>query len=120
MSKLTLPNAPPAVLYHCFEKLGNLERELRYLDIIAPRGGTAVDIGANVGLWCYRLSRYFDRVEAFEPQPRCYKALAHARLPGVTLHNVALSSERGRRENGVMAAPTASSRGKVIWPTTFW
>ncbi len=98
MPKLSLPNAPPGVLYRCFDRLGNLERELRHLDVFAPRGGTAIDVGANIGLWCYRLSGRFDRVEAFEPQPRCYQGLQHARLPGVNLHNVALSSRSGACE----------------------
>ncbi len=98
MSKLSLPNLPPALLYGCCEKLGNLERELRHLEAIVPRGGTAIDVGANVGLWTYRLSHYFDRVEAFEPIPRCYHHLRRAGLPGVKLHNVALSSQQGRGE----------------------
>jgi FkbM family methyltransferase len=98
MPKLSLPNLPPAVLYRLCDKLGNLERELKYLDIIVPRGGTAIDVGANVGLWCYRLSRHFDHVEAFEPQPRCYRHLENSRLPGVTLHREALSSKNGTCE----------------------
>jgi FkbM family methyltransferase len=68
---------------------------LKYLEAIVPRGGTAIDVGANVGLWCYRLSGYFDRVEAFEPQPRCYELLQKANLPSVNLHRVALSCKDG-------------------------
>jgi FkbM family methyltransferase len=93
--KLSLPNIPPAAAYRLCDKLGNLERELKYLEVIVPRGGLAIDIGANVGLWCYRLSSHFDRVEAFEPQPRLYHHLEHSNLPGVQLHSCALSSKRG-------------------------
>ena len=93
--KFSLPNVHPSIAYRLCDKLGNLERELKYLEVIAPRGGVAIDVGANVGLWCYRLSNHFDRVEAFEPQPRCYSLLQNAKLPGVTLHNVALSSQWG-------------------------
>jgi len=98
MTRISLPNIPPGALYRLCEKMGNLERELKHLDLIVPRGGTAIDVGANVGLWCYRLSQHFDGVEAFEPQPRCYKHLEHSRLPGVKLHNIALSSTSGTRE----------------------
>jgi len=34
---------------------------------LTPNRGIAVDIGANVGLWCRDLSLYFDQVIAFEP-----------------------------------------------------
>ncbi len=93
--KLSLPSVHPAIAYRLCETMGNLERELKHLDVIVPRGGMAIDVGANVGLWCYRLSSHFDRVEAFEPQPRCYDIVHRAKLPGVSLHREALSSKDG-------------------------
>lgn len=38
-------------------------------DLLGDRGGTAIDVGANRGIYSYLLSRYFDRVLAFEPNP---------------------------------------------------
>jgi FkbM family methyltransferase len=98
MSALWLPNLPPPLLYSACNLLGTLERELKHLDAFAPAGGTAIDVGANVGLWSYGLCRRFKRVEAFEPIPRLYENLKRAALPGVVLHNIALSSCRGRGE----------------------
>jgi hypothetical protein len=36
---------------------------------LMPRGGTAVDIGANQGFYAYALAAIADRVVAFEPTP---------------------------------------------------
>ena len=98
MSGITLPNVPPALLYRACELFGTLERELKHLDVFAPTGSTAIDVGANVGLWSYGLARRFKRIEAFEPIPRLYKNLERVALPGVRLHNVALSSQKGQAE----------------------
>jgi FkbM family methyltransferase len=57
-----------------------------------------IDVDTNFGLWTFALSRYFDRVEAFEPQPRCCAYLRWANLSGVNIHALALSSSRGERE----------------------
>jgi FkbM family methyltransferase len=88
------PNVPLPLLYRACERLGTLERELRALSIIVPQGGTAIDIGANVGLWTYALSKYFNRVEAFEPQPGLNNYLRRSNLKKVTVYPVALSSEK--------------------------
>ncbi len=45
---------------------GGLEPELLYLDRMAPKGGTALDIGANIGIFSYRLSGIAQRVVSFE------------------------------------------------------
>ena len=31
----------------------------------------AIDIGANIGLWSKDLSKYFDQLVCFEPNPMC-------------------------------------------------
>ena len=78
--------------------LRTLEKEVLFLEYLVPPGGVAIDVGANLGLWTFALSRYFDRVEAFEPQPRCCAYLKHANLRGVNIHPMALSSCSGERE----------------------
>ena len=35
---------------------------------IVPPGGTAIDVGANQGVFAYAFSTIADRVEAFEPR----------------------------------------------------
>lgn len=44
--------------------------ELGFAEELAPRGGVAFDIGANVGLYSILLARLCRKVFAFEPVPR--------------------------------------------------
>lgn len=67
------------------------EPELAVLRDMVRRGCTAVDIGANRGLYSYALSRIAGRVEAFEPNPTI-AAFARKKLGrNVSVHEVALS-----------------------------
>lgn len=52
-------------------------------------------MGANVGLYSYRLSKVCRRVEAFEPNPDCLAVLEAYGAQNVRTHRVALSSEPG-------------------------
>src|SRR5258705_12877994 len=45
------------------------EPELAILAKLVPRGGTAVDVGANQGVFAYALADIADRGGAFEPHP---------------------------------------------------
>ena len=45
---------------------GSIEPELRHLRSICKEGGVAIDIGANIGLYSYRMARIFSKVYAFE------------------------------------------------------
>jgi FkbM family methyltransferase len=74
--------------------------EYTYLNLIRSLrlGGTAVDVGANVGNHTVALSRFFDRVVAIEPFPPVYQRLLQktAALPGVVPANVAFGEGEGR------------------------
>jgi FkbM family methyltransferase len=76
----------------------DLEPELLELERLIPSGGRAIDIGANNGLYTYKLSQICDYVEAFEPQPVCadiiaaYKRYFHR---NITVHECALSNFNG-------------------------
>lgn len=72
------------------------EPELLLLPSLVRAGGTAVDIGANEGLYAYALSGIADAVHAFEAHPE-YAAFAQRMLgPRVNVHAVALSNAPGR------------------------
>jgi FkbM family methyltransferase len=77
------------------------EHELHVLDKIAAPGGTAIDVGANQGVFAYAFSRIADRVEAFEPNPDC--AAFARRMLGrrAHVHALALSDTNGRAEFAV-------------------
>jgi FkbM family methyltransferase len=74
------------------------EHELDVLREILKPGGTAIDAGANQGVFAYAFSRIADRVEAFEPNPD-YAGFAKRMLGRrATVHQVALSDKSGRAE----------------------
>jgi hypothetical protein len=62
---------PPSVFYRqrIAKEARTGEPELAVLAELVPRGGIAVDVGANVGFFAYALADIADRVVAFEPNP---------------------------------------------------
>lgn len=78
--------------------LGKGEAEAELVARLLPRGGRAIDIGANKGTYVNHLVRHFDYVEAFEPIPSCAELLrryAVTKDSRLTIHECALGSEVG-------------------------
>ncbi len=72
------------------------EPELLMFPELLRRGGTAVDVGANQGVFAYVLSGLADKVHAFEANPD-YADIARRMLGDcASVHAVALSDARGR------------------------
>jgi FkbM family methyltransferase len=89
---------PPSFFYRrrIAEEARSGEPELTVLAKLVPRGGTAVDIGANQGVFAYALADIADRVVAFEPNPD-YAFFARWMLRGrAQVYELALSDEAGR------------------------
>jgi len=78
------------------------EPELAVLAELCPHGGTAIDIGANQGVYAYALATIADRVVAFEPHPD-YAFFARLML-------------RGRAEVLELALSDAARRGTFHVP----
>ncbi len=74
---------------------GHLEPEIHDMARLVPPGGTAVDIGANHGIYSYFMVRQFDTVVAFEPQPACVETLTSWAGSRVDVRSVALSDRAG-------------------------
>src|SRR5215470_12577506 len=88
---------PPSWFYRrrMAEEARSGEPELAILDKLVPRGGTAVDVGANQGIFAFALATIADRVIAFEPNPD-YALFARWMLRGrAELHALALSDQAG-------------------------
>ena len=82
--------------YRLWKERRRGEGELSLLPFLCPRGRTALDIGANVGVWTEAMRRCGAHVHAFEPNPKLFAMLrAGAASRGVTLHDVALSDRTG-------------------------
>jgi FkbM family methyltransferase len=103
---------PPAWFYRrrIAQETRSGEPELAMLAKLVSRGGTAVDVGANQGLFSYGLADIVDRVVAFEPNPD-YAAFARWMLRGrAEVHQLALSDVSGR---GTLYVPL-SDDGMVL------
>src|SRR5216684_1510694 len=90
--KLTMLT-PPSLFYRrrMSEETESGEPELALLQNLVPRGGTAIDAGANQGIFAYALSAIAERVVAFEPNPD-YAFYARWMLRGrAEVHELALS-----------------------------
>lgn len=104
--------APPSWFYRrrIAEETRSGEPELAVLAGLVPSGGTAVDIGANQGVFAYALAGIADRVVAFEPNPD-YAAFARWMLRGrAEVHQLALSDKSSR---GTLHVPL-SDEGMVL------
>lgn len=89
---------PPSIFYRrrIAQEAGTGEPELAQLAPLVPRGGTAVDIGANQGVFAYALAAVAEHVIAFEPNPD-YAKFARWMLRGrAQVHELALSDKPGR------------------------
>lgn len=88
---------PPSRFYarRVSEEARSGEPELAHLAALVPPGGTAVDVGANEGVFAYALAAIAGRVVAFEPNPD-YARFARWMLRGrAEVHACALSDEPG-------------------------
>jgi FkbM family methyltransferase len=103
---------PPSFFYRrrIREEACSGEPELAILAQLVPRGGTAIDVGANRGVYAYALADIADRVVAFEPNPE-YASFARWMLRGrAELHELAISDESG---HGTLYVPL-SDQGMVL------
>lgn len=85
-----------AVGYHFNRVLGRLEPELNLLVELVPNPRRCLDVGANVGLYTYRLAGIAGTVEAFEPMQSCADRLRAGSPANVQVHQIALSNHAGQ------------------------
>lgn len=71
------------------------EPEIQLLPYVVPPGCTAIDGGANKGVYSWWLSRLCAHVHAFEPNPDMYDSVRRAVPKNVTVHQLALSDRAG-------------------------
>lgn len=96
--KTVVPNSMHLpLLYTYFKITGRLDDEISLISDHVRNCRRAIDVGANIGKYSYALSKYFDCVDAFEPNIECSKMLrAYAsKKNNVTVHNVGLSNNTG-------------------------
>lgn len=95
--------------YRVQRAIGGLEPEFLLLPQLVARDTVALDIGANMGVYSYALSRLANYVHAFEPQAACCEVIASwAAGRPVTVHNVGVGSASGEL---VLHVPIIDGRG---------
>lgn len=120
------------LLVKTYGMLSENEREAYHLRQIGPCRGTAIDIGANFGLYSLQMSRLYSQVIAFEPNKEVAAPLIAARLKNFTLLHEGVSSKSAEATlfipvaNGVKLAgwasldqdncPEATSFNKLVIP----
>jgi FkbM family methyltransferase len=115
LTRFVVPVVPPRLrlaFTYQMARWDDCEPELTCLHRLGPNRGTAVDAGANEGLFTYRLSSLYHRVHAFEINP----ALAH-RLTRLVPHKASvypfgLSSRDG---DGTLYTPHYHGRALTGW-----
>jgi FkbM family methyltransferase len=101
---------PFTFLLHRIE--GTCEPELLHLDQFIASTGTAIDIGANVGLYTYALSKRFDRVYSFEINESVSGLITKYNPGNIELIHCGLSSSAGAARFYV---PVASGMTLAGW-----
>jgi FkbM family methyltransferase len=81
--------------WHFSRRPKSAERELLYLNKIMPPGSITVDVGANCGLYTRELSKFSNRVHAFEPSHEMASLLRRTSAPNTVVHEIACSDRAG-------------------------
>lgn len=76
---------------------GELEEEIKILKVLVKPGDKVLDVGANRGVYSFKLWTLGAKITIFEPNPICMKVLLAWALdkPTITLYSVALSDKDG-------------------------
>ena len=86
---------PVKYYYNRFNSM--LEPEMKVIKFLVKKDDLVIDVGANRGVYAYRLWKQHAKIEVFEPNPACLRPLDAwaAGKPDVNVHSVALSDRTG-------------------------
>lgn len=81
--------------YWLYTLSGSCEKELLYLEKITPYRNVAIDIGANIGFYSYKMAQLFSEVYAFEVNNDLTHQLAAFNPGNIHIINKGISSNAG-------------------------
>ena len=81
--------------YRSYKYLKTIDPEMGLLKFLVDPKRICLDVGANLGLFTYFLSRYSPHVYAFEPNPIPLRILNYVADQNVTINQMALSNATG-------------------------
>ncbi len=90
-----LPRGLRLPCMYFFQTMSGWEPECKHIDRLVKERGLALDIGANQGLYSYRLHQLFREVHAFEANEGIAADLIAFRARNVRVHVVGLSDKEG-------------------------
>jgi FkbM family methyltransferase len=82
-------------LFHLEQFTADNETVLDQLESIAVTCNNAIDVGSNIGLYTYAMSRVFENVHSFEINPNLSHLLNKSQIKNVRVYKYGLSSEPG-------------------------
>ena len=89
-------DAQDLYMQRCLKGLGYQMRNWRYTQSLCAAGGSAIDVGASIGMNSLNYADYFDWVHAYEPDPDCYECLLETltanQIDSVQTYPVALTN----------------------------
>lgn len=88
-----------------FSRFG--EKEIHLVPFLADAHKTAIDIGANKGIWTHRLLKHCSNVYSFEPNPKMFRRLNKCFGHQSTVSPVAISNKSG---TSVLRIPRTAGR----------
>ena len=115
-----LIDADDKYMERCLSGLGYQMRNWEFVKTLCQPQGTALDIGASIGMNSVNYSEYFDTVESFEPDPDVYECLletiAANGIDNVRTHPVAASN---RIETNVLIKFPRATFANTLKPNTY-
>lgn len=103
LRKIILPHSVIARI-KAYKEFLKGEKELRFLKFLVNREKNSIDVGANMGVYTYYLSKYSRHVYAFEPNPKMLRYLRTWKKPNITIYDLGLSNNSGE---AVLRIPVA-------------
>src|SRR5262245_31196496 len=77
-------------------QLRHCERELALVELVCEKSATAVDVGANIGVYTYFAACYSSHVYALEPVPEVAAKLRRSAPSNVTVLALGASDKSGQ------------------------
>jgi FkbM family methyltransferase len=84
--------------YRAHKIMRRSDPEMALLPFLCDRKRISLDVGANLGLFTYPMSRYSAHVHAYEPNPFPLRVLKYVVDDNVTVHHMGLSDTSGEIE----------------------
>jgi FkbM family methyltransferase len=81
--------------YRSWKYMNGSDVDLGMIRFLADKEKVSLDVGANLGLYSYVISKYSKHVHAYEPNPLAYRILTYVADANVSPHHAAITDQKG-------------------------